>query len=107
MTLREYIKKYYDNSPTWFQDEVTNQWHFERVQNILDLKEYLSGKHAILNRPNEQYNGILSNASDLLIDQTMPLDFDKFIFKIGEIDMQSKLYREIKRKAMRELLGIA
>lgn len=57
MTLREYIKKYYDNSPVWFQDEVTKQWHFERVQNILDLKEYLSGKHAILNRPNEQYNG--------------------------------------------------
>ena len=57
MTLREYIQKYYDNSPTWFQDEVTKQWHFERVQNILDLKEYLSGKHAILNRPNEQYNG--------------------------------------------------
>ena len=57
MTLREYIKKYYDNSPVWFQDEVTKQWHIERVQNILDLKEYLSGKHAILNRPNEQYNG--------------------------------------------------
>lgn len=57
MTLKEYIKKYYDGSNTWFQDEVANQWHFERVQNILDLKEYLSGKHAILNRPNEQYNG--------------------------------------------------
>lgn len=57
MTLREYIKKYYDNSPVWFQDEVIKQWHFERVQNILDLKEYLSGKHAILNRQNEQFNG--------------------------------------------------
>jgi len=57
MTLREYIKKYYDNSPAWFQDEVIKQWHVERVQNILDLKEYLSGKHAILYRPNEQYNG--------------------------------------------------
>lgn len=57
MTLKEYIKKYYDNSPVWFQDEVTKQWHFERIQNILDLKEYLSGKHTILNRPNEQYNG--------------------------------------------------
>lgn len=57
MTLKEYIKKYYDGSNNWFQDEVTKQWHVERVQNILDLKEYLSGKHAILNRPNEQYNG--------------------------------------------------
>ena len=57
MTLREYIEKYYNGSNTWFQDEVANQWHIERVQNILDLKEYLSGKHAILNRPNEQYNG--------------------------------------------------
>jgi len=57
MTLKEYIQKYYDGSNNWFQDEVTNQWHVERVQNILDLKEYLSGKHAILYRPNEQYNG--------------------------------------------------
>jgi len=57
MTLKEYIQKYYDGSNTWFQEEVTKQWHFERVQNILDLKEYLSGKHAILYRPNEQYNG--------------------------------------------------
>jgi len=57
MTLKEYIQKYYDGSNNWFQDEVTNQWHVERVHNILDLKDYLSGKHAILNRPNEQYNG--------------------------------------------------
>ena len=57
MELKEYIKKYYDGSNSWFQDEVTKQWHTNRVQNILDLKEYLAGKHAILNRPNEQFNG--------------------------------------------------
>ena len=52
MTLKEYIKKNYDNSPVWFQDEVTKEWHVERAQYILDLKEYLSGKHAILNSQN-------------------------------------------------------
>jgi SPP1 family phage portal protein len=57
MKLQEYINKYYDGSPYWFEDEVKKQWHVDRVQNILDIKEYLNGKHSILNRANEKFNG--------------------------------------------------
>jgi SPP1 family phage portal protein len=56
MTLAEYIKQNY-NSPYWFVSECEQSWHRDRIDNILNIKEYLSGKHAILSRPNEVYNG--------------------------------------------------
>lgn len=55
-TLEQYIKEKYDN-PYWFVEfiqEIPNQM---RVQDILSKKEYLSGSHAILNRPSYKYNG--------------------------------------------------
>ena len=56
MTLAEYIKQNY-NSPYWFVSECEQSWHRDRIDNILNIKEYLSGKHAILSRPDEVYNG--------------------------------------------------
>ena len=57
MTLAEYIKQNYNNSPYWFEQECEQSWHKDRIDNILNIKEYLSGKHAILSRPDEVYNG--------------------------------------------------
>ncbi len=37
--------------------EVNKPYHWQRVNEILDIKEYLSGKHAILNKPSYQFNG--------------------------------------------------
>ena len=34
-------------------------FHQQRIKDILDKKDYLSGQHAILNRGTEQYNGKL------------------------------------------------
>jgi len=106
MMLKEYIKKYYDNSPVWFQDEVTKQWHFERIQNILDLKEYLSGKHAILSRPNEQYNGkpyktrkiVLQLAKTLLNFETSFL-LKNPVTLISEDKTTLEVYKEVYSKA--------
>ena len=57
MTLAEYIKQNYNNSPYWFEQECEQSWHRDRIDNILNIKEYLSGRHAILSRPDEVYNG--------------------------------------------------
>lgn len=57
MTLQEYINQNYDGSSTWFVDECIRTWHTDRISNILNIKEYLNGKHAILARPDETYNG--------------------------------------------------
>lgn len=40
-----------------FQEEVNKPYHWQRVNEILNVKEYLSGKHSILNKPSYQYNG--------------------------------------------------
>jgi len=56
MTLAEYIKQNYNNSPYWFEQECEQSWHRDRIDNILNIKEYLSGRHAILSRTDEVYN---------------------------------------------------
>ena len=56
MTLAEYIKQNYNNSPYWFIQECEQSWHKDMIDNILNIKEYLSGKHAILSTPDEVYN---------------------------------------------------
>lgn len=56
MTLKEYIKQNYNNDNYWFVSECEQSWHRDRVDNILNIKEYLSGRHAILSRPDEVYN---------------------------------------------------
>lgn len=67
MTLEEYIKINYESSPTWFEDEVIQSWHMNRIHNILNVKEYLSGKHKILNRSNENWNGRNYNTRKIIL----------------------------------------
>lgn len=67
MTLEEYIKINYESSPKWFEDEVIQTWHMSRIQNILNIKEYLSGKHKILNRTNENWNGKSYNTRKIIL----------------------------------------
>ena len=55
--LLQYIDFNYHNSEHWFVDEVKKWHHQQRIRDILDNKEYLSGKHKINLRPNEYYNG--------------------------------------------------
>lgn len=57
MDIQEYIKRTYDGDEKWFVEEVSMTSHKQRIQDILDKKDYLSGQHNILNRPTEQYNG--------------------------------------------------
>ncbi|AFM41000.1 Phage portal protein, SPP1 Gp6 [Desulfosporosinus acidiphilus SJ4] len=73
MNLQEYINAYYDGDEYWFiqftnysnshvnvsqQNNVpyvySNQ---ERIMNIINIKDYLSGKHAILDKSVEMWNG--------------------------------------------------
>lgn len=55
-TINDFINDF-GYSDTWFVeyvDEVNNQM---RIMNILDIKEYISGKHLINTRPSEMFNG--------------------------------------------------
>ena len=57
MQLQEYINAFYDGKEDWFIEECNQYNAQQRIQNIIDIKQYLSGKHAILNRAIEMYNG--------------------------------------------------
>lgn len=57
MDIEEYIKRTHNGEKNWFVEEVSQPHHQQRIQDVLNKKDYLSGQHAILNRGTEQYNG--------------------------------------------------
>ncbi|WP_003545409.1 phage portal protein [Desulfotomaculum nigrificans] len=57
MNLQEYINLVHDGKQDWFVSEVNSYYHMNRINKIIDIKEYLSGSHKILNRPAETWNG--------------------------------------------------
>ncbi|KKI91857.1 phage portal protein [Bacillus sp. SA1-12] len=72
------MKLYHKNRSEWFLDEISMVSQQQRVNKIMDLKEYLNGFHAILHRPTEMYGGkefkprkiVLQYAKTLLNFQT-------------------------------------
>ncbi|MED4374319.1 phage portal protein [Schinkia azotoformans] len=78
MNIEQYIKEYHDGRSDWFIEEVSTVANQSRVLKVMNLKDYLSGQHAIIQRPNEYYNGkefvprriILQYAKTLLNFQT-------------------------------------
>ena len=57
MNLQDYINKYYDGDSKWFVQFTSEYGNWQRISNIINIKEYLNGKHAILNRGVEMWNG--------------------------------------------------
>lgn len=57
MDITQYIREYYDGSPDWFVEEVNQVYNQQRALGVIERKEYLSGKHKILNRQVEVWNG--------------------------------------------------
>lgn len=57
MNLDQYVKVKYKNHPQWFVEEIANVSNQQRIQNVISNKDYLEGKHKILQRSNFKYNG--------------------------------------------------
>lgn len=58
MGLDRYLEQKYKNGKKdWFLDEISSYLNQERIDNARTIKEYLSGQHEILARPNFNYNG--------------------------------------------------
>ncbi|MGG6440506.1 phage portal protein [Saccharococcus caldoxylosilyticus] len=78
MNLQQYIKEYYEGRSDWFIEEVQSVSNQQRVMNVMNLKDYLDGKHKILQKPNEVFAGkeyvprkiVLNHALTLLNFQT-------------------------------------
>lgn len=57
MSIEQYIQEHYDGNAEWFLEECNTVANMQRVNKIVDIKEYLSGNHAILQAPSYMYNG--------------------------------------------------
>ena len=57
MDLQEYIKINHNSNPLWFCEEVQQFHHQKRILDVIKRKKYLNGKHAIMDRVVENYNG--------------------------------------------------
>ncbi|WP_251037708.1 phage portal protein [Paenibacillus albidus] len=47
----------HENENQWFVEEVNRVSNQQRINDVLNIKEYLSGKHKILKKPSYNYNG--------------------------------------------------
>lgn len=103
--LQEYVNSKYDGDMYWFTDEVKDYWHIGRVRDVLDNRDYLSGKHKIKQRQDELYNGkvfttrkiILNYAKTLLQFETAFLLKNPITLISNDLDaleQYKKLYRE-------------
>ncbi|GED25180.1 hypothetical protein BAG01nite_12820 [Brevibacillus agri] len=57
MSIQQYVLEKFDGNLEWFVEECKKVYHQQRVNHVLDLREYLNGKHKILNRSVEVWNG--------------------------------------------------
>ena len=55
--LNEYIQKQYGNNPKWFEEECNSAYHANRISHVIQNKDYLAGRHKVLNRQDSQYKG--------------------------------------------------
>lgn len=113
--LEQYIIDNYDCSTFWFQDEVQDNWHLDRIMNALDVMDYLDGKHEILKRGDVVWKGqhfktrkivlqyvkpiltfqnsfLLKNPVTLTSDDAETLEKYKEIYKVGKYNnLDSKI----------------
>ena len=69
-----YIQNVYKNNPLWFTEEVEKSTNSTRIARVWGLKEYLAGRHNVLNRQDIKYKEkeykvkklILNNAKSIL-----------------------------------------
>lgn len=65
--LEIYVQNQYSNEPRWFEEEISNPYHTNRLSRVMKYKNYLDGRHSILGRNNFQYKGEEFNTSKMIL----------------------------------------
>lgn len=73
--LEYYIAEQYGNNPKWFQEEVNQGIHSARISEVIANRDYLAGRHKVLNRQDSQYKG-----KQLVVRKTI-LNYAKTVIK--------------------------
>lgn len=103
--LEMYINDRYNGECNWFEKEVNQINHIHRISNVVNNKEYLSGKHKILGREDMKWKGNEYYTKKLIIQQAKTiLNFHstyllgKSLSLIGS-EEKVKIYEYIYRQA--------
>ena len=73
--LSYYIEKQYCNNPRWFEEEVNQGNHAQRISEVINNRDYLNGKHKVLLRQDSQYKG-----KQLIVNKTI-INYAKTVIK--------------------------
>ena len=73
--LSYYIEKQYGNNPRWFEEEVIQGNHAQRISDVINNRDYLSGRHKVLLRQDSQYKG-----KQLIVNKTV-INYAKTVIK--------------------------
>lgn len=73
--LSYYIQKQYGNNPKWFEEEVIQGNHAQRISDVINNRDYLSGRHKVLMRQDSQYKG-----KQLIVNKTV-INYAKTVIK--------------------------
>lgn len=103
--LQEYILDNYSGNGHWFEEEVQRYWHINRVNDALDNKAYLNGKHKIKQRQDEVYKEKVFETRKIALNYANTLlEFEvAFLLKnpvtlisndLDTLELYKKVYRE-------------
>lgn len=103
--LQEYINEKYDGSAYWFQSEVQDTWHIDRIMNSLNIMEYIDGKHEILKREDITWKGKVFKTRKIVLQYVKPiLTFQNSFLLKNPVTLTSddketlEVYKEIYKK---------
>lgn len=103
-TIENYINDKYDGSITWFEKEVQEGYHIQRISDVINNKNYLSGKHKILNREDGKWKGQEYITTKLVLQEAKTILNFHNTFLLGKpislngSDDIVKIYNDIYRK---------
>lgn len=82
--LSYYIEKQYGNNPRWFQEEVIQGNHAKRINDVINNRDYLAGRHKVLLRQDSQYKGKI-----LIVRKTI-LNYAKTVIRFHDTFLLGK-----------------
>lgn len=82
--LSYYIEKQYGNDPRWFEEEVIQGNHAKRINDVINNRDYLSGRHKVLLRQDSQYKG-----KTLVVNKTV-LQYAKTVIRFHDTYLLGK-----------------
>lgn len=82
--LDNYISKQYNNNSKWFMEEVNQGSHASRIAGVIANKDYLAGRHKVLNREESHFKG-----KTLIVRKTI-LNYAKTVIRFHDTFLLGK-----------------